>query len=809
MSNKITFVEFIEKNDIEIPLIQRDYVQGTALDPKAIEKRNEFVQKLMNALLPDGKPYNLDFIYGAHESFDTEQKVQGKAFLPLDGQQRLTTLFLLHWILLIKNTASDENEVRELNERMVKLQRFSYKTRISSGRFCSKITSTDFDKDISLIEQIKDMYWFDNDMANDPTIKSMMDMIETMENMVDNEFHEYKHDMLDNIYNNNGMRITFDILDMDKYHLTDNLYVKMNARGKELTPFENWKADFIDLLTDNKENKDKFSDSIEHEWNNVFWEDVYRKYIILKEENENVSYPRIDENFMNFFYNITRLLFFIHFNKENLKADDFKTGLWANVKKVYENNITIQKELFDILDTLSEIYKSNENIDSFFNDIFYVGNSITNKENGYKVNLIKENENNLFKIAYTNDNFSWLHVMLYAILSYCNKHKIYTVDENLCNFVRLCRNYLYEINYFDSNSVEVVPQIRANDMYKYKKVFEYFYNDANPFISLESNYDDTNTKNEQVKLKYYVNPNTLNLVRKLEDTNYTYGNIKSFTSVLDSCLEDDSRCDNVGKAILSFFNTNAVNKVRLFIALGYEGINVKNCAYGRAVFLGGDFGKPRWMVHFRKKYNDIHPLDNFFKKYVEEFSIYKEPEKILNSKIVKHASTPKEYMVKYKHIVASQIHWRNNENEAPFYFAMKNPWKELDIITIHSISMSPLSRAYQVCPMANAVVRKLKKYVAHEKEGRMGYAGQCATKNGIIINEGRNWDKILLCLHFGKKEWRIYGSEINNLPCAIMAYLNFDGTNYILNSTEDKDLVEIGIEFMNLIIDEFENKGLL
>ena len=32
MSNKITFVEFIEKNDIEIPLIQRDYVQGTALD---------------------------------------------------------------------------------------------------------------------------------------------------------------------------------------------------------------------------------------------------------------------------------------------------------------------------------------------------------------------------------------------------------------------------------------------------------------------------------------------------------------------------------------------------------------------------------------------------------------------------------------------------------------------------------------------------------------------------------------------------------------------------------------------------------
>jgi hypothetical protein len=38
-------------------------------------------------------PLNLDFIYGSMESHRPSD------FLPLDGQQRLTTLFLLHWYM--------------------------------------------------------------------------------------------------------------------------------------------------------------------------------------------------------------------------------------------------------------------------------------------------------------------------------------------------------------------------------------------------------------------------------------------------------------------------------------------------------------------------------------------------------------------------------------------------------------------------------------------------------------------------------------------------------------------------------------
>ena len=45
--------------------------------------------------------------------------------------------------------------------------------------------------------------------------------------------------------------VTFELLDMHALNLNDDLYIKMNARGKLLTPFENWKAEFNGMLQGN------------------------------------------------------------------------------------------------------------------------------------------------------------------------------------------------------------------------------------------------------------------------------------------------------------------------------------------------------------------------------------------------------------------------------------------------------------------------------------------------------------------------------------------------------------------------------
>src|SRR4051812_4626528 len=73
---------------VEIPLFQRDYAQGREGD-QVLRIRNDFLDVLRSAVVaavPDS--IGLDFVYGG---------IDGGTLRPLDGQQRLTTLFLLHW----------------------------------------------------------------------------------------------------------------------------------------------------------------------------------------------------------------------------------------------------------------------------------------------------------------------------------------------------------------------------------------------------------------------------------------------------------------------------------------------------------------------------------------------------------------------------------------------------------------------------------------------------------------------------------------------------------------------------------------
>lgn len=102
---------------IEIPLIQRDYAQGRDSDAVARIRAN-FLDVLRDAVTT-GAPINLDFVYG---------DVISGTLRPLDGQQRLTTLFLLHWYLAWRADRLDQEHG---------WKRFEYATRPSARRFCA------------------------------------------------------------------------------------------------------------------------------------------------------------------------------------------------------------------------------------------------------------------------------------------------------------------------------------------------------------------------------------------------------------------------------------------------------------------------------------------------------------------------------------------------------------------------------------------------------------------------------------------------------------------------------------------------
>ena len=93
IGKKYTYWKFIQEHGVAIPLIQRDYAQGR--EGKA-ELRKRFLVNLSHALRnkDSNNPLILDFVYGV--------KDKNGNIIPLDGQQRLTTLWLLHWYIYLK-----------------------------------------------------------------------------------------------------------------------------------------------------------------------------------------------------------------------------------------------------------------------------------------------------------------------------------------------------------------------------------------------------------------------------------------------------------------------------------------------------------------------------------------------------------------------------------------------------------------------------------------------------------------------------------------------------------------------------------
>lgn len=261
MNDTYTLWQLLKEYKIEIPILQRDYAQGRIGKEKL---RKNFISHLRDAL-KEGKEVQLDFIYGA---------VSHETLAPLDGQQRLTTLWLLHWYIAYKAEKTTESDVCD------RLKRFSYQTRDSSRDFCRKLSEFSLAKSEGTISQfIQDQNWFSKHWIQDPTVQSMLRMLDTIEEAF-GKYADYKK--MWTLLTSGKCPITFYFLDLVGLRQSDDLYLKMNARGEQLTDFENFKADLTEYLTDNKESddykafldlRDGFPIKMDRDWADIFWKD--------------------------------------------------------------------------------------------------------------------------------------------------------------------------------------------------------------------------------------------------------------------------------------------------------------------------------------------------------------------------------------------------------------------------------------------------------------------------------------------------------------------------------------------------------
>lgn len=260
-----TFLQLLRScTKIVIPKIQRDYAQGRK-DPAGSnlceEVRNNFVDSIKNALTTDSQLV-LDYVYGSRDD--------ANFFYPIDGQQRLTTLFLLHWYVAMK-----EEKVTEIKSE---LSKFTYEIRDTAKEFCMSLLDISFN--VATVSSVK------TEIANsakyytayneDPTVQAMLVMLEKIHETLREEQNLFEK--LENI--------KFWVLSLEHFGLTDDLFVKMNARGKRLSRFDTFKSELESALDKRiKENStddfliatvDRWKQNIDNEYLDAVWS-VYGK----------------------------------------------------------------------------------------------------------------------------------------------------------------------------------------------------------------------------------------------------------------------------------------------------------------------------------------------------------------------------------------------------------------------------------------------------------------------------------------------------------------------------------------------------
>lgn len=325
ISNLHTFISLFKGKDeteepllkaVEIPIIQRDYAQGR-VNKEVTRIRNRFLTSLYDALT-ENSPIKLDFVYG---------DIKDMKLIPLDGQQRLTTLFLLHWYIA-RHEGIDEKKFSFLKD-------FSYSTRYSAREFCQSLV--DYTPDFSKKEitgDIEDQSWMPLDWQHDPTIASMLTMSDAIHCMFKETSGLWERLI-------NGC-ISFYFLSVEDMGLTDDLYIKMNSRGKPLTEFEHFKAEwegFVKKIDDDDADlSGELSRKIDTIWTDILWS--YRGA-------DNI----IDDEFVRYYTYLCSLIYYKNYPEEERPDDilELTKVLFSEKREDAKANLQFVEDCFDCL----------------------------------------------------------------------------------------------------------------------------------------------------------------------------------------------------------------------------------------------------------------------------------------------------------------------------------------------------------------------------------------------------------------------------------------------------------------------------
>ena len=283
---------------VRIPALHRDYVQGRQ-DAEAERVRRKLLDDLSEALReaaadPAGLRTGMDlgFLCGCVE--------QDRSLIPVDGQQRLTTLFLLHWLLAFRSGRLESDpEVREA------LLRFRFEGREPADRFCRHLllqgpcASGPASGSGCISSRIRGCAWFSDSCEQNLSVRGMLVMLDALEErltgLADAGFAAGR---LFSCLTSARPPVSFLFLNLGDAGLADSAYIKMNARGRPLSFFEGFKAELSVFLDADPADgggsgfSEAFLRQLDGPWTALFWRPEYR---------EPGPFPTTDRPMLRFF----------------------------------------------------------------------------------------------------------------------------------------------------------------------------------------------------------------------------------------------------------------------------------------------------------------------------------------------------------------------------------------------------------------------------------------------------------------------------------------------------------------------------
>lgn len=458
--------KLISDYEICIPAIQREYLYGSE-DEKIQQLSKVLLKDITESLDSEMKKLNLGIIYGI-----VDNQNQHEIFYPLDGQQRLTTLFLLYWYLAIKN------------KETIEFIKFTYELRYSANSFFRELLNHNREEEFrkllnvknknAFIESIKNKNWFKTQWFNDITVLSVINIIgEIIKLNLDNEKLK---DYYNKLKQKESCPIYFYFLKEidsknDPYKNSAMNYIRINSRGKILETFENIKAR-MEIIERNLRNED----SIEREYfdeTNLFTWKYDMEYIDLfyaRAQNKKAAASleektkMIDDETVNILINLYNILIFSTENKNlKLKQCPNKEYFYNIVYKISKNGFESNekeslkkfgKEYFKFIDIIVNSINNDKSIEIYIKRIF---EEVTEYSN--------TNEQNNILIAY-----------IKYIYYYFIKHKKCVCKEKMMQLDYVLTNLNYKkwkTKKFHINDKIIEDMAQAEDVYCYFLSKEY------------------------------------------------------------------------------------------------------------------------------------------------------------------------------------------------------------------------------------------------------------------------------------------------------------------------------------------------